>query len=106
MRAMQDATTPCASTSPWSIPSVPTEALGSIAFFDDMPDAAIEMYPNAIATLASTAIQVGYAESEHSTVVRDRLVGRVIRRVLPAPQHCGGLRSEPHLPLTGPQPAS
>jgi hypothetical protein len=65
--------------------AVPTEALGSIAFFDDMPDAAIEaieMYPNAIATLASTAIQVGYAESEHSTVVRDRLVGRVMGRAL------------------------
>lgn len=61
---------------------VAPQALGSIAFSDDVPQPVIFIYPTAIATLVSGTEVLGKGARDWSPVLRDRVLGRVAGRAL------------------------
>jgi hypothetical protein len=62
--------------------SISSEALGSIQFFDDVPEPTIVMYPNTAATLVPTVMLPGRDDHEWPGLNRDLTVGRVLGRAL------------------------
>ena len=61
---------------------VATDALGSILFLDDAPEPAIVLYPNAIATLISSARLSDHSDLDLPFALRDVIHGRVLGRAL------------------------
>ena len=61
-------------------PRLPTEALGSIDFYDGSPKPTIVLYIEAISSLVSETL-IG-RESEWPMALRDRLIARVLGRAL------------------------
>ena len=63
-------------------PNLGTKALGSIQFVDGVPEPAIAIYPNAIASLVSTVEIFGMKQRAWPAAFRDVIVGRALGRAL------------------------
>jgi len=78
--------------------SMVAETLGSIRFLDGVPEPRIAIYPNAIASLVSTAPFAGVERGEWPTALRDTILGRVTGRALAHELGHFLLRSRHHAP--------
>ncbi len=62
--------------------SMSSDALGSIQFFDDVPEPTIVMYPNTAATLVPSLMLPGQDNHQWPGLDRDLTLGRVLGRAL------------------------